>query len=250
MLELRDVAAGHGETVVIRGVSLAVERGRALALLGRNGVGKTTLLSALMGLLPPLGGVVALDGRDITRWPPHRRARAGLGYVPQGRGIFPHLTVRENLLLGLEAALPLRGADTGSGREAGAASRRREAEVALEEAMALLPGLRPLLGRRAGFLSGGQQQQLAIARALAARPRYLLLDEPTEGLQPSLVDETAELLSALKERGETGIFLAEQRLDFALRVADDFAVLDAGVVVARGAVCELDARALLQHLAV
>lgn len=243
MLALRDVTAGYGETVVVRGISLEVPAGRAVALLGRNGVGKTTLLSAVMGLLPVREGQIVLDGRDVSRWPPHRRARAGLGYVPQGRGIFPYLSVFENLLLGLEAA-------RAPGAPRGIAGRgRREADAA-EAVLALFPGLRDLLRRPAGTLSGGQQQQLAIARALVSRPRVLLLDEPTEGIQPSVVDGIGDLLLDLKEQGEAAIFLVEQRLDFALRVADYCYILDGGRIAVQGPTRHLDARAVRQHLAV
>src|SRR3954452_15203252 len=158
----------YGSAQVLRGVSLGVEPGQCLAVLGRNGAGKSTLLRSIIGLLPPTGGGIPCDGADITHWPPHRRARAGIAYVPQGREIFAELTVGENILAAARA----------HGREKG---------PALEEAMTLFPVLREMWPRLGGQLSGGQQQQLAIARALVTEPRLLILDEPTEGIQPSIV---------------------------------------------------------------
>lgn len=241
MLTLRDVTAGYGETLVVRGVNLEVPPGRTVALLGRNGVGKTTLLSAIMGLLPLRRGNIILGGREIAAWPPHMRARAGIGYVPQGRGIFPYLTVYENLLVGREAAAGGSGSD-----------RRRASglDETLAEVLSLFPALKGILSRQAGVLSGGQQQQLAIARALVVRPRLLLLDEPTEGIQPSLVEEMGGLLQTIKRRGDTALLLVEQRLDFALRLADDFYILENGAVAAHGPVEQLDDRAVRTYLAV
>src|SRR5690606_14803521 len=158
-----------------------VREGEVSCLIGRNGAGKTTLMKAIMGILPLRGGHVRAFGEDVSRWPPYRRARAGFGYVPQGRGIFPYLSVMENILVGLE---PVKGKDTGQ----------------LEEAFELFPVLKEMAKRQAGLLSGGQQQQLAIARALAGRPRLLLMDEPTEGIQPSLVDEIQRVVAGFKGR--------------------------------------------------
>ncbi len=215
MLRAEALDASYGEGLALRGVSVELPPGGRVALMGRNGVGKTTLLRVLAGVLRPRGGRVWLDGRDATRWPTWRRARAGLGYVPQGRGIFPHLTVRENLRLGIEA-----GADRDPGT--------------LDEALATFPALAALLRRAAGTLSGGQQQQLAIARALAARPRWLLLDEPTEGVQPSIVAEIEAVLLRVAAGGQTAILVVEQYLAFALRLADHYYVMERGSVVDQG----------------
>ena len=202
----------YGSAQALRGVGFDVPAGACVAVLGRNGAGKTTMLKSIMGLLPPSAGRVLLDGQDIMSWPTHRRARAGIAYVPQGREIFPDLTVGENL----RAATRPHG--TG------------EAEIA--EACALFPALRELWSRGGGQLSGGQQQQLAIARALVTKPRVLILDEPTEGIQPSIVSAIEEVITSF--RGRISIVLVEQYLDFALAAADHFVVLSRGSVVRTG----------------
>jgi urea transport system ATP-binding protein len=230
-LTLEGVGAGYGESRVVHDVDLTIEPGQVACLMGRNGVGKTTLIKAIVGLLPLRGGTVRLDGQDLSRAEPHKRARAGIGYVPQGRGIFPYLTVHENLLMGFEA--------TG----------RYEAAAA-EEMLEQFPVLRRMARRVAGTLSGGQQQQLAIARALVRRPRLLLLDEPTEGIQPSIVQEIEELVQALRARRETSILLVEQFLDFALAVADRYYVMENGTIVAQGIGAELANHTVREHLAV
>jgi urea transport system ATP-binding protein len=232
MLQVEQLNQYYGSSHTLRGVSLTVKKGECLALLGRNGVGKTTLLKCLMGVLPVAKGKVTWNGRDITRLKPHQRARAGIAYVPQGREIFPRLTVEENLLMGM-ATMP--------GRQAG----RISAEV-----IELFPVLAEMLGRRGGDLSGGQQQQLAIARALLARPQLIILDEPTEGIQPSIIKDIERVIRLLRQRGDIGILLCEQYFDFARALADQFVVLSRGEVVAAGAARLMDGADVRRHLAV
>jgi urea transport system ATP-binding protein len=214
-------------------VNLAVPPGKVVCLLGRNGVGKTTLIKSIMGLLRPRTGKVMLAEADVTHWSPSRRARAGMGYVPQGRGIFPHLSVYENLLIGFEAA-----------------PRRKVDSAALEEAYALFPVLKQMRTRLAGALSGGQQQQLAFARVLVRRPQLLLLDEPTEGIQPSIMEQIEDLIRSLRQAGSTSILLVEQYLDFALNVGNYFYVMETGSIAMHGAVSEFDTAAAREYLAV
>ncbi len=230
MLTIRGLNQYYGGSHILRGIDLEVPAGACTALLGRNGVGKTTLLRCLMGEVPVRSGTLLLEGDDVTALPPWERARRGLGYVPQGREIFSRLTVAENLLVG-EAA-----AGTGS------VTSRDE----LEE---LFPILRTMQRRRGGDLSGGQQQQLAIARALVSRPRVLLLDEPTEGIQPSTIQEIGRVLRKLLERRMT-ILLVEQYLDFAMELADHCVVLSRGEIVLRGQVRDLDPAQVRKHLSV
>ena len=230
MLRVHGLDQYYGGSHTLRAIDLEVPAGACTALLGRNGVGKTTLLRCLMGELPVRHGRVQLGGEDVTPLPSFERARLGMGYVPQGREIFSRLTVAENLSVGEAAA---RG---------GATMPRAE----LEE---LFPILRTMRNRRGGDLSGGQQQQLAIARALISRPRVLLLDEPTEGIQPSTIKEIGRVLRALLERGMT-IVLVEQYLDFALELAEHCAVLSRGEIVLRGRIAELDPAQVRRHLAV
>ncbi|MGH1574717.1 urea ABC transporter ATP-binding subunit UrtE [Methylobacterium sp. P31] len=219
----------YGSAQVLRGVGFAVEPGACLAVLGRNGAGRTTLLRCLTGLIPASRGRIALDGIDLTRLSPDRRARSGVAYVPQGREIFPDLTVAENLRVAARA-------------------QGLERTDAVDEAVALFPALRGLWYRPGGNLSGGQQQQLAIARALATRPRALLLDEPTEGIQPSIVAAIEAVIAGLK--GRITVLLVEQYLDFALRVADAVVVLSRGGVVVRGDPAALSHEELTRHIAV
>ncbi|HLG72706.1 MAG TPA: urea ABC transporter ATP-binding subunit UrtE [Chloroflexota bacterium] len=230
LLELQQVTVGYGEGTVLSHVSLDLPAGGALCLLGRNGVGKTTLMKTVIGLLRPRAGKVLLAGKDVTAAPPHQRARFGMGYVPQGRLMFPQLTVRENLLIGLEA---LNGG-----------------ESALHEVYELFPVLNDMGGRLAGMLSGGQQQQLAIGRALVARPKLLLLDEPTEGIQPSIVIEIRSVLRRIRQETGVAMLLAEQFLDFAAGLADDYLVLDGGVVALESSAEQLDRTAVTELLAV
>jgi urea transport system ATP-binding protein len=214
MLIVESLDVAYGRAQVLFGIDLEAPVGKLLCVMGRNGVGKTTLLKAIMGVLPARAGRVAFDGRYITGLKPHQRVRLGLGYVPQGHETFPQLTVRENLQVSIEAM---------------ASPDHR----GIDDALDLFPALRPLLRNRAGFLSGGQQQQLAIARALVTRPKMLLLDEPTEGIQPSVILEIEAAIERLHRAGIT-ILLVEQYLDMALRLADRFVILDAGEVVRAG----------------
>jgi len=231
VLRIEGLSAGYGESRVLREVSLDVPRGRIVCLMGRNGVGKTTLLKSVMGLLPAWSGRVRLDGEDVTAWSPDARARRGLGYVPQGREIFASLTVEENLLVGLEAMANRRAAIP-------------------EEVFELFPALRSMRRRRGGDLSGGQQQQLAFARALVGRPKVLLLDEPTEGIQPSIIIQIEEVIERLKARGDLSILLVEQYVEFAARLADDFAIMERGAIVAKGATRDLNEDVIRRHLVV
>ncbi len=232
MLQVTELNQYYGSSHTLRGVSLDVEKGKVLTLLGRNGVGKTTLLKCLMGVLPASSGGVLFEGRDITRLKPHERARAGIAYVPQGREIFARLTVEENLLMGMA---------TKSGKKA---------SVIKAEVYELFPVLKEMLHRRGGDLSGGQQQQLAIARALLAEPKLIILDEPTEGIQPSIIKDIERVIRLLRERGTMGILLCEQYFDFAQALADRFIVLSRGEVVASGTQSEMDNEDVKRHLAV
>lgn len=216
MLELKDVHVGYGRTVVVHGVSVSVPAGGVAAVLGHNGAGKTTLLRAAVGLLRPRSGAVFLDSEDVTRLAPNKRVARGLAYVPQGQQSFGNLTARENLQLVADG----RGVD---------GARR------MAEALDLFPALRGLLGRRAGLLSGGQRQQLAIARALIAAPRVLILDEPTEGIQPSVVAEIEAAILELSGSGAMSVLLVEQHVGFALDAAERFYVLESGRVTETGA---------------
>jgi urea transport system ATP-binding protein len=227
MLTVERVDAAYGESQVLWGVELTVPAKSVVCLMGRNGVGKTTLLKTIMGLLPARGGRVMLDGADITRWSSDRRARAGVGYVPQGREIFPHLTVEENL----------RMAVLGCGRAGG-----------IDDALELFPALRKLLGRKGGVLSGGEQQQLAIGRALLTRPKILMLDEPTEGIQPSIVLEIEEAIRRIATELGLAVLLVEQYLDFAERLADAYVIMAKGAVVASGVTRELRLETVKHHL--
>jgi urea transport system ATP-binding protein len=235
MLEIERVGVAYGESQVLWDVSLEVPAGTVVCLMGRNGVGKTTLLKAVMGLLPLRAGTIRFEGLDLTRRRPEHRALAGIGYVPQGREIFPHLTVRENLRLGLLGA-----------RRAGNGT---TVDERMGSAFELFPKLADLLDRKGGVLSGGEQQQLAIARVLLAEPRLLLLDEPTEGIQPSVILQIEEAIERIKARG-IAVLLVEQYLEFAWRLADAYAVMRKGSIVARGATADLRHDAVRQHLTV
>ena len=213
-LELKNISVGYGRVTVVHGVDLVLPSGGAVAVMGHNGAGKTTLLRAVVGLLPLKGGSITLDGEDISRWAPHKRVRHGLGYVPQGQQVFPQLTTLENLQL--------------------VADGKRAGRSLLDEQLDLFPALRPLLSRRAGLLSGGQRQQLAIARTLLTEPRILILDEPTEGIQPNVVQEIEGVITALTQRGDLSVLLVEQHVGFALRATDSYCVLESGRVTSRG----------------
>jgi urea transport system ATP-binding protein len=230
MLEIKDVNQYYGGSHILRDVSLQAEVGKVTVILGRNGVGKTTLLKSLMGLVPIKSGSIALDGKPIQKLTPYERARLGLGFVPQGREIFARLTVEENLRMGLAyrpAGTPIPA-----------------------ELFELFPVLKQMLGRRGGDLSGGQQQQLAIARALAAQPRVLILDEPTEGIQPSIIKDIGRVIRMLADRGTMAIVLVEQYYDFAQELADHYAVMERGAVVARGLGSEMEAKGVRNLVAI
>ena len=231
MLEASDIDLHYGAAIALRGVSLAAEIGAVTCLLGRNGVGKTSLLRAIIGTHPITRGAIKWDGTDISRLPTYDRARRGIAYVPQGRDIFPLLTVRENLETGF-AVLPRGG--------------RRVPDDVFE----LFPVLKTMLRRRGGDLSGGQQQQLAVARALVMRPRLLLLDEPTEGIQPSIIKEIGRVIERLRQRGDMAILLVEQYYEFARELAQTIAVMERGVIVLAGRREELDEQNVRRHLSV
>ena len=215
---------------ILRNVSFEVPAGKVTALLGRNGVGKTTLLKALMGVIPARSGRIVFGERDLTADKPYERVRAGLGYVPQGREIFPRMTVEENLEMGL-------------------ASRPRGARVP-ESVFEMFPVLKQMMRRRGGDLSGGQQQQLAIGRALAMRPKLLILDEPTEGIQPSIIKDIERAIRALAATGEMAILLVEQYYDFARSLADQYLIMERGELVARGRGADMEKDGVRQRLAV
>jgi urea transport system ATP-binding protein len=229
MLTIEGLDVAYGGSQVLWGVDLRVGAGEVVCLMGRNGVGKTTLLKSIMGLLPVGRGRLTFGGADITRWSADRRARAGIGYVPQGREIFPHLTVEENL----------RVAQLGCGRT-----------ERMDDVLELFPALRPLLARKGGVLSGGEQQMLAIGRALLTRPTLLILDEPTEGIQPSIILEIEESIRRIKTQLGLAVLLVEQYLDFAERLADAYVIMAKGAVVAAGATRDLRPEQVKQHLAV
>ncbi len=230
MLEIRNVNQYYGGSHILRDVSLQAKPGEVTVVLGRNGVGKTTLLKALMGLVPVKTGTIAFEGRPIQRMTPYERARAGIGFVPQGREIFARLTVEENLRMGLAC--------------------RKAGTPIPAELFALFPVLAQMLHRRGGDLSGGQQQQLAIARALAAGPRLLVLDEPTEGIQPSIIKDIGRVIRQLAGGGRMAILLVEQYYDFARELADAFVVMERGEVVASGRGGDMEALGIRQRLAI
>ena len=231
MLSVQNVNLYYGAAQALRGVSLSAQIGRVFCLLGRNGVGKTSLLRAICGLQPIASGSIALDGHDVSRLPPYERARRGVALVPQGREIFPLLTVKENL-------------------ETGFAPVKRDDKKVPDEVFELFPVLQSMLRRRGGDLSGGQQQQLAIGRALTMRPKLLVLDEPTEGIQPSVIKDIGRAITFLRQRGDMAILLVEQYLDFAHELADDFAVMDRGEIVMSGTRETFDTEAVRRHMTV
>jgi urea transport system ATP-binding protein len=230
MLKVSNIQQYYGGSHILRDVSLSAERGQVTVLLGRNGVGKTTLLKSLMGLVPIRQGQIELEGQPLHNATPYERARAGIGYVPQGREIFARLTVEENLRMGL-ATQP-------GGTPIPA------------ELFELFPVLKQMLHRRGGDLSGGQQQQLAIARALAAGPKLLVLDEPTEGIQPSIIKDIGRVIRMLADRGTMAIVLCEQYYDFAEELADQYLVMERGEVIARGPGSEMQDKGIRQMVAI
>lgn len=256
MLELSDVGVSYDGSRILRGVGLKVEPGQVVCLMGRNGVGKTTTLKSIVGLVRVDTGAITLGGQELGRMSPDARARAGLGYVPQGRDIFPNLTVSENLRIG-------------------AIAQGRKLNGELDRVYSLFPVLKEMLQRKGGVLSGGQQQQLAIGRALLTDPKILLLDEPTEGIQPNIIDQIGETIKqlstyglhgkpedevtaaqigdaikALRREGRLGILLVEQYLDFCLEVGDAFYLMDRGSIVASGPIRQLNDDLVKLHLTV
>lgn len=230
MLKVKNIHQYYGGSHILRDVGLEANAGKVTVLLGRNGVGKTTLLKSLMGLVPVKSGSIEFDGAPIQKKTPYERARAGMGFVPQGREIFARLTVEENLRMGLAY------------RPAGA--------PIPPELFELFPVLKQMLNRRGGDLSGGQQQQLAIARALAPNPKLLILDEPTEGIQPSIIKDIGRVIRMLANRGDMAIVLCEQYYDFAQELADDYLVMERGEVVARGLGKDMEAQGVRQLVAI
>jgi len=231
MLEVEKVDLYYGAAIALRQVSITAEVGAVTCLLGRNGVGKTSLLRAIVGAHPIAAGSIRWEGADITRLPLYERARRGIAWVPQGRDVFPLLTVRENLETGF-AVLP-----------------RRERRVP-DEIFDLFPVLKTMLRRRGGDLSGGQQQQLSIARALVMKPRLIVLDEPTEGIQPSIIKDIGRVIALLRSRGEMAILLVEQYFEFARELAQTIAVMDRGDIVLAGRREDLDEADVRRRLSV
>ena len=230
MLELTELDAFYGNSRALQNVSLNVGSGEFLSVLGRNGVGKTTLMRSILGLMDRVTGRLTLDGTEISKLRTYQRAKAGISYVPQGRGILPHFTVRENLTLGTFAAKAPNGIE--------------------DWVMDLFPVLKQFLNRQGGNLSGGQQQQLAIARALLAQPKVILLDEPTEGIQPNIVEQIEAVIMRLNRQHRITVILVEQNVGFARRASDRFALLEKGRVVAKGAIAELTDELIQRHMAV
>jgi len=231
MLEVNNINLHYGAAQALRAVSLKAEPGKVTCVLGRNGVGKTSLLDALAGQHPVSSGSIVWEGADITAFRPADRARRGIAYVPQGREIFPLLTVQENL-------------------ETGFAPLKRSERDIPDDVFSLFPVLSDMLRRRGGDLSGGQQQQLAIGRALVMRPRLLLLDEPTEGIQPSIIKDIGRAISFLRNLGKIAIVLVEQYLDFAQELGDEFTVMDRGTVIYAASRSNLDEQALKRAMAI
>ncbi len=231
MLSVENVTLKYGAAAALRGVSIVANEGEVTCVLGRNGVGKTSLLRAIVGQHPIEAGRIAFDGRDLAGVRPEDRARAGIGYVPQGREIFPLLSVRENL-------------------ETGFATLARRERAVPEELFELFPVLKSMLSRRGGDLSGGQQQQLAIARALVMRPKLLVLDEPTEGIQPSIIKDIGRTIAYLREKGGMAIVLVEQYFDFARELADRWYVMDRGEITLEGTRDTLDEREVKRRMTV
>lgn len=228
MLEVTDLDVAYGPTQVLFGVSMKVPDKQLFCVMGRNGVGKTTLLNAMMGVLRPTSGKISFEGADLGRMHPYQRVNAGLAYVPQTRGSFPQMTVLESLKVVVEVS-------------------ERAGQSDLDDALDLFPRLRSLLGRKAGLLSGGEAAQLAIARALVTKPRLLILDEPTEGIQPSIIMEIEDAIANLTGAG-MAILLVEQYMEFALRLAGQYLILDAGEVVSAGRPGDLDDAGMRQLL--
>ena len=231
MLNVESINLFYGAAQALRSVSLAATPGRVTCVLGRNGVGKSSLLRAIVGHQPIRGGKIVYGGQDISKLPTHNRAKRGIAYVPQGREIFPLLTVRENLMTGFAPVA-------------------RKLQNIPDEVFELFPVLKSMMGRRGGDLSGGQQQQLAIGRALVTRPKLLVLDEPTEGIQPSIIKDIGRAIDYLRQKGDMAIVLVEQYFEFASDLADDFAVMDRGAVVIAGTKASMVEHEVRAHLSV
>jgi urea transport system ATP-binding protein len=230
MLSVEGVNQYYGGSHILRGLGFEARLGEVTVVLGRNGVGKTTLLKSLMGVVPVKSGRITLDGVNLTNMPPYERVRRGVGFVPQGREIFGRLTVQDNLRMGLAS--------------------RAGATPVPAELFELFPVLKQMLNRRGGDLSGGQQQQLAIARALAPGPKLLMLDEPTEGIQPSIIKDIARVIRMLADRGDMAILLVEQYYDFARDLADDYLVMERGEIVMRGRGKDMEADGVRQKMSI
>ena len=228
MLTVEKLNQHYGSSQTLRDVSFTAPLGACTAVLGRNGVGKTTLLRCLMGLVPVTSGSISFDGVELTGLPPFARARLGLGYVPQGREIFPRLTVEENIIMAL--------------------AMHKDHDGIPDDIFQMFPVLKQMLRRRGGDLSGGQQQQLAIARALVMKPKVLILDEPTEGIQPSIIKDIERVIRMLSQRGDMAILLVEQYFEFARELADQYLILRRGKIVKRGTQSEMDADELRSYL--
>jgi urea transport system ATP-binding protein len=231
MLTIQSLEVSIGGSRILRGVNLEVPNNAVTCLMGRNGVGKTTTLRSIVGLMKPTAGSIQLDGESLLGLNPETRSRKGLGFVPQGREIFPQLTVEENLHIG-------------------AIAHGKKNKSELDRIFTLFPILKDFLPRKGGMLSGGQQQQLAIARALLTEPKVLILDEPTEGIQPNIIDQIGDTIKMLRKEGKMSILLVEQYLDFCKELADTFAIMDRGAVVASGPVSALTDEVVKKHLTV
>ena len=229
MFSIKNVSSGYKESIILQNVNIEIGKGEVVALMGKNGVGKTTLLKTIMGIIKLRTGEILFNSEDISNWPPEKRALHGIGYVPQGREIFPFLTVKENLLLGLEA-------------------RNKNAKNIPEDIYKIFPELKTISERKGGNLSGGQQQQLAIARVLITEPQLLLLDEPTEGIQPSIVFEIENTIRMIKDQGTISILLVEQFMDFALRLADVCYIMEKGQISFQERVSKLSRDEVKNHL--
>jgi urea transport system ATP-binding protein len=231
MLEIKQLTVSYDGSRILRGVDLTVPDRNLVCLMGRNGVGKTTTLKSIMGLVRTDAGSITLDGVDLGKLKPEERSRRGIAYVPQGRDIFPSLTVWENLKISRVV-------------------HRQTTDAQMDRVLQLFPVLKEMLQRKGGVLSGGQQQQLAIARAILTDPKVLLLDEPTEGIQPNIIDQIGETLLKIKEEGKLSILLVEQYLDFCLAVGERFYIMDRGAVVAGGPIADLNNEVVRKHLTV
>ncbi len=231
MLNINDIKVNYGKSKVISGISIQIEAGEKLAVLGRNGVGKTTLLKAVMGVLPLSEGAIMLEGRNISKQLPHLRSQHGIAYVPQGREIIPDLTVEENL-------------------ELGGYAHTKDLEAQKNKILDFFPALNVHLKRKGGVLSGGQQQQLAIARALMSNPKILLLDEPTEGIQPNIVTEIARILDRIRKEMDITLVIVEQNLKFARKIADQYVIIQKGKIVSEGKMADIEEDMIKKYLAV